>query len=163
MADPLATYLHDHMAGSAFGADLAKSIRDRYSGEPLGQFASGLLLEIEKDRATLQEIVDRVGKGHPDLKEAAAWLGEKVSRWKLSDGGAGGIGTFEALEALALGIFGKLSLWRALSVIAAADVRLRGVNFDDLVARARTQYAQVEERRLQVANTAFPPATGPGN
>lgn len=110
MSDPLATYLHDHLAGSNFAVDLLGSMRDHYPNEPLGQLASTLLPEVETDRETLKRIVDRVGKGSPDLKEAAAWVIEKVSRLKLGHGEEKGIGTFQAVETLALGILGKLAL-----------------------------------------------------
>jgi hypothetical protein len=115
----------------------------------------GLLVEVEADRVVLQGLAERVGAGPSALKEATAWLGEKVARWKLWRRAAGGLGTFEALEALALGILGKLALWRALAVVAAAENRLRGVDFDHLAARARAQHARVEERRVEAARTAL--------
>lgn len=155
MSEALATYLHDHLAGSTFGIDLIKSLRDQYSGEPLGNFAEDLLAEIEEDREILKSIIDEVGKGSLDLKEAAAWMAEKVSRFKLQRDHPGGLGTFEALETLGLGILGKLSLWRALRVIGEIDPRVQGHDFEQLAARAQAQHARVEEFRLQVARTAF--------
>jgi hypothetical protein len=151
MSDPLATYVHDHLAGAVVGINLLEALRDQQAGEPLGQFAAELLVELEADRAVLQGLSERVGAGSSALKEASAWLGQKVSRLKLRRRAAGGLGTFEALEALALGILGKLALWRALAVSAAADARLRGVDFDHLAARAQAQHARVEERRLEAA------------
>lgn len=153
MADPLATYLHDHLAGSNFGVELFKSFRDEHSGDPLGQLASTLLAEVEEDQAVLKGIIGRVGKSSPDLKEAAAWLSEKVSRFKLRHSSVSGLGTFEALETLALGILGKLALWRALAVMA--DSRVHTVDFEQLIARAQSQHARLEESRLQVARTLF--------
>ena len=50
MGDPLATYLHDHLAGSVHAVSLLEFIRDQHEREPLGRFASGLLAEIEADR-----------------------------------------------------------------------------------------------------------------
>lgn len=155
MDDPLATYLHDHLAGSNFAIELLKTLRDEHAGQPLGQFASGLLIEIEKDRGVLLGIIDRVGKTLFDLKEAAGWLAEKVSQLKLRHDHAGELGTFEALEGLGLGILGKHALWQALQVVAEADARVRGPDYAELSARARAQFAQVEQRRLQVARAAF--------
>ena len=120
MGDPLATYLHDHLAGSVHAVSLLEFIRDQHEREPLGRFASGLLAEIEADRHVLQELADRAGAGSSDLKEFAAWLSEKVTRLKLRHGGDG-LGTFEALEFLELGIHGKWALWRALATVAATD------------------------------------------
>src|SRR3954463_8235237 len=155
MTDHLATYLQDHLAGSNFGIELLENLQDHPSDEPLGEFASALRIEIEQDRHIVQEIIDQVGAGTATLKEAVAWLGEKVSRFKLRHATSVEFGTFETLELLALGIQGKLALWRALSVIAPDDVRLRGTDFQVLISRAEAQHAQVEQRRLQAANLAF--------
>jgi hypothetical protein len=155
MSDPLATYLHDHLAGAVVAINLLEALHDQHGGEPLGQFAAELLVEVEADRAVLQRLAERVGAGPSGLKEATAWLGEKVSRLKLRRRAAGGLGTFEALEALALGILGKLALWRALAVMSAVDARLHGVDFDHLAARAQAQHARVEERRLETARTTL--------
>jgi hypothetical protein len=59
MSDPLATYLHDHLAGSNFAIELLDSLRDQYSGEPLGRFAAALLIEIKEDQRTLRTMADR--------------------------------------------------------------------------------------------------------
>jgi hypothetical protein len=159
MNDSLATYLHDHLAGSTYAIDLVEALRDRYAGESLGQFAARLLVEIKADRDTLRQLAERVGDGSSELKEMAAWLAEKVSRFKLSSGGASGLGTFEALEFLALGIHGKLALWRALSAVTDIDGRLQGVDFEHLAARAKSQHDDVERRRLEVARITFRPET----
>ena len=158
MSDPLATYVHDHLAGAVAAINVLEALRDQHDGEPLSQFAAGLLVEVEADRAVLQGLAERLGARSSGLKEAAAWLGEKVSRVKLRGRAAGGLATLEALEALALGILGKLALWRALAVVTAAEARLRGVDFEHLAARAQAQHARVEERRLQIARMALPAA-----
>ena len=155
MSDPLATYLHDHLAGAVVAVNLLEALRGQHAGEPLGQFAAELLVEVEEDRAVLRGLAQRVGAGSGALKGAAAWLSEKVSRLKLRRRSAGELGAFEALEALALGILGKLALWRALAVAAAADARLRGVDFDHLGTRAQAQHARVEEYRLEAARAAL--------
>jgi hypothetical protein len=155
MSNPLATYLHDHLAGAAFAIDLLNALQDCYSGEPLGQLAAGLLVEVEQDRATLQQIIDRVGKESPDLKQAAAWLAEKVSRLKLNHDEPDGLGTLQALETLALGIHGKRALWQALSVVPEIHNRIGKVDLEQLIVRAERQHTQAEESRLLVARTAL--------
>jgi hypothetical protein len=155
MSDPLATYLHDHLAGSAHAVDLIEVLRDQYAGEPLGEFADGLLAEVQADRATLKGLAERVGEGSSGLKEFSGWLAEKVSRLKLRPHDNGGLGTFEALEFLALGVYGKLELWRALAVVSPLDARLLGVDFYELAARAEAQHREIEAWRLEVARTAL--------
>jgi hypothetical protein len=153
--DPLTTYFHDHLAGAQAAINLLAVLRDQHTGQPLGQFATGLLAEVEEDREVLRGLAERVGAGASALKEATAWLGEKVSRVKLRRRSAGELGTFEALEALGLGILGKLALWRALAVIAEGDGRLGGMDFHHLADRAQAQHTQVEERRLEAAPMAL--------
>jgi hypothetical protein len=155
MSDSLGIYLHDHLAGAASAIDLVEFVRDQHKGDELGHFAAALLVDIKADQDTLQQLADRAGAGSSTLKELTAWFSEKVSRLKLRHDAGDALGTFEALEFLALGIQGKLALWRALGSVAMADDRLRGMDFAELAARAEKQHAMVENRRLQVAHTAF--------
>jgi hypothetical protein len=155
MIDPLTNYLHDHLAGSVLAIELLESMRGEYKDEPMGQFAAALLVEVKADEVALRKLFERTGIGSDALKELSAWLAEKVTRLKLARSTPGELGSFEALEFLSLGVLGKLALWRALAVIAETDTRLYGLDFDRLSARAQEQHAQVENRRLEAARTAF--------
>jgi hypothetical protein len=157
MNDPLAAYLHDHLAGARYAIDLVEALRDHFRDEPLGHFADTLLKDITEDRDTLRNISQRIGSASNALKESAAWLGEKISRFKLNHSDSTGLGTFEALEFLQLGIHGKVVLWRALAEVAANDKRLSGIDFEALVRRAQNQEMLVEQRRLQAARESLQP------
>jgi hypothetical protein len=143
------------LAGSAYAIDLVEFMRDTYEGQELGQFAAWLLAEIEADREVLQGLAERVGGGSSKAKELTAWLGEKVSRLKLGHGANNGLGLFQALEFLEIGIHGRLELWRAFAAVAPANPRLRGVDFEHLASRAEKQREEVEKRRLQAAHFVF--------
>lgn len=155
MPDPLAAYLHDHLAGSNFAIELLKNLQEQHAGEPLSQFAASELTLLLEDRQLLQAVIDRVGSESSTLKEAAGWVAEKASRFKLRHLSSREFGTFEALELLALGIHGRISLWRVLSVIARADARLPRQDYEALAARAQAQHDRIEERRLQIAPAAL--------
>jgi hypothetical protein len=155
MRDSLSVYLQDHLAGAAHATDLVAHLRDEHPGEDLGRFAAELLRNIKEDERTLRDLAERVGDGSSSLKEAGAWLSEKIARLKLSHDSGGGLGLLEALEFLSLGIQGKLSLWRNLQVAAADEPRLRGIDLERLIARAHRQHAQVESWRLHVAHVLF--------
>jgi len=160
MHDPLATYLHDHLAGSHFAIELLDSIEKQYPGDELGQFARALGADVRQDQEILEQVIERVGKSHLDLMEAVGWLAEKASRLKLRQDASGrGLGTFEALELLTLGVRGKLALWKALQMIRAVDARIPGLDFDHLVTRAEEQYSRAEEQRLKVARVTFQPVS----
>lgn len=124
----------------------------------MGEFAAELLVEVREDREVLLEFADRLGVGSSLIKEGSAWLAEKVARLKFHPRMAGEFGTFEALEFISVGIFGKLCLWRALATIAPADSRLRSIDLDRLISRAVSQNERVEERRLELAKRSLLPA-----
>ena len=155
MSEPLQAYLHDHLAGAVVAVEILEVLRDQHAGEELGRFAGDLLTEVEADRNVLRDLAERAGAESNPLKEATAWVGEKVARLKLGREAAGELGTFEALEALALGILGKRALWRALKVVAGRFEPLRNLDLDELAARAEAQHARVEERRLEIARAAL--------
>jgi hypothetical protein len=153
MQEPLAIYLHDHLAGAAVAIELLEVMRKRK--DPLGSFANHLLNEVEVDRTTLKELANKVGSGENVIKDAAGWLSEKTIRLKFGHTMADSFGTFQAIEFLSLGILGKLALWRALETLSLSDSRLSGDSFAELILRAKTQFSQVEDRRLEIASTAF--------
>lgn len=41
MSDPLATYINDHLAGSAYAMDLVEFLRDTYEGKSSGSLLRG--------------------------------------------------------------------------------------------------------------------------
>ena len=154
-SDALTTYLQDHLAGAQHAIELLKAMRDHFAWQPLGEFASLLLAEIEADRDVLAKLIDRAGGKPAGVKEWGAWLAEKVSRLKLKHDSADGLGTFEALEFLVIGIHGKRALWRALAAVAPFDSRVQGIDFTKLISRAEDQHQKVEEQRLVCAQSVF--------
>jgi hypothetical protein len=155
MSGPLETYLQDHLAGASHAIDLLHWMKGNHSGDALGAFLTDLVTEIEKDRDVLAKIAERAVARESAMKETGAWLSEKINRMKLSDHGATGIGTFEALEFLVLGIHGKSALWRALAVIARKDGRFADFDFENLADRAKSQEAAVDALRLKIAPAAL--------
>jgi hypothetical protein len=153
--DSLSTYLQDHLAGALHAIELLKAMRDHLAGEPLGQFAREMLAEVQQDRDVLARLTENIGGTAGGVKEWGAWLAEKVSRLKLKHGSGDGLGTFEALEFLVVGIHGKWALWRALEVVASFDSRLQGLDFTDLIARAESQHQRVEEQRVACVLSTF--------
>lgn len=161
MNDPLSAYLHDHLAGSHFAVKLLDSLQDQYRDDRLGTFAVALRADVKQDQGVLEDIISHVGKPSLGLAEAAGWLVERASQFKLQrDDSSGGLGTFEALEALTLGIRGKLALWRVLPLILRFDSRVPAHDYGALAARAEDQFARVEEQRLGLAQATFAPKTG---
>ena len=68
-----------------------------------------------------------------------------------------------AIETLALGVEGKVSLWIALGEIADRYPQLRAINLPGLTERARAQRDALERERLTAARWALQPSERPAN
>ena len=147
--EPIIVYL-DHLAGSATAIQILEVLHDDTG---LGAWSLALLKEIETDRRVLTDLRLRIDQTPNPLKDAIGWFAGALGRVKLHQQVSGPVGKLEALEALGVGIQGKLALWKALQV--AADSRLSGIDFEQLLARALAQYGEVEARRLEVARAVL--------
>jgi hypothetical protein len=154
----LKTYLQDHMAGATAGVELAMKIAGEYREPPLGSFLEELARDISCDRDTLAGVLTSFDLKPDPVKQAVGWVGEKLSRLKLSDTiGHPALKQLMEFEVLSLGIEGKLELWRALSGIADAHVELAELDLPGLIKRAEAQRAGLEEHRMEAAAAAFAP------
>jgi hypothetical protein len=155
--ESLTTYLNDHLAGSVAAIELLDHLRKVPKGSEREVLFTALRSEIEEDQKVLKELLRSLGGTPSRVRQAAAWLTEKVGEAKLmlDDPGSGELRLLEALETLELGILGKLALWRALGVIADRVPQIRKLDLAGLERRARDQHARVETERLQAARAAL--------
>jgi hypothetical protein len=158
MADKaMDVYLNDHLAGAMLGSDLAEQIRSQNQRTPLGELMGVLAPQIEQDRQTLTGLMGRLGSSKNPVKQAGAWVTEKATRVKFAGVSSGEpeLGRFMALESLALGVLGKLSLWKTLQQVADQYPAIAEVNLDELVDRAKSQYELLEHERLAAGARAL--------
>jgi len=142
----LAIYLNDHLAGATGGVELARRLRasnerDATFGEPLKRICE----EIEADRATLEQVIERLGFSRSRLKPAAAWVAEKLGRLKLNGQlrGYSPLSRLVELEGLLIGITGKIGLWQTLDELESGEQL--GIDFEQLVERAAAQRSAIDE------------------
>jgi hypothetical protein len=157
------TYLNDHLGGATAGSDLAAQIRDRHEGQELGEVMKSLAEEIEADRKTLLDLMERIGTVPNPVKQATRWLVEKVSRVKFAGvlSGSPDHGAFMALESLYLGVEGKASMWKSLKQIADQYPAVATTNLDELLERAEAQKAILEREHLAAAKDVLAPDPEP--
>jgi hypothetical protein len=155
--DRLSIYLNDHLAGSTVGANLARRAAGSNEGTSYGPVLEELAGEIEADRRSLLDVMERLSIGQDRLKTALAWGAEKTGRLKLNGEllGYSPLSRLEELEALSLGVEGKLGLWRTLQRTHGSDPRLSGIDLDELVRRARSQRRRLERQRITAADEAL--------
>jgi hypothetical protein len=155
MSEALTTYLNDHRSGAQIAIELLEVMRDQHEDATFREFAGILLPQIREDDDTLSSIKEKIGGSSSRLKMAGGWLIEKAVRLKLGHAGSTDFEMFESLELLALGIHGKLCLWKALQAASKRDSRLREYRFDELISRAQRQYDLVEDKRLGLAQAVL--------
>jgi hypothetical protein len=151
----LETYLHDHLAGSVGAVEMVERAIAENEGDRLAVVLAQVLADIREDQEVLRRLLAGLGAGESPLKKAGAWLMEKAGRLKLGDTGEAAIQRFEMLEALSLGILGKLALWRALQRVADRHPALREVDLAAMERRALEQHQRIEGYRLEAAREAL--------
>jgi hypothetical protein len=144
--DDLSVYLNDHLAGATAGVNLAH-----------GAVGGEIAAEIEEDRGALIEVMDHLRVRQDPAKVALGWAAMQAARLRFAAEllGHAPVSRLEQIEALALGVEGKLALWQALRHTHGSDPRLEGVDFEDLIARARSQRRRLERLRMRAADAAF--------
>src|SRR5690348_3046192 len=100
MDDPLASYLHDHLAGSRFAVELLEKLSSEFAGTPSGEIARDVLEQVQRDRRVLEQLIARVGKTTADIYDALGWVAERISRIKLNHDDPTDIGALEAFETI---------------------------------------------------------------
>jgi hypothetical protein len=153
----LGTYLQDHYAGSAAGIELFRRAAQQQSDPAARTALTALLEEVENDRAALERFLAAVGKRPDPVKNAGAWLAEKLSRLKpngellhrspLSD--------VIELEGLRLAVDGKAAGWRVLRRLAEDEDRFDRSELDRLLKSAADQIDLLERLRMAAAERVF--------
>src|SRR5215207_709288 len=146
----LAIYLNDHLAGSVIALEMLKDLADDPEIAQLRE-------EILADREVLERLLARTGAEISQPRQAAAWLSEKLGDVKLylDDPDQGSLRRVEMLETIAMGIFGKESLWAGMQEAMSSNPLLQTEDFTALRLRAQQQRERLEPLRLAAAKAAF--------
>ena len=147
-------YLNDHLAGATAGTELAHRMAQSHKDQEEGSDLMGLAAEIGRDRGALLGMMASLGVAVRGYKVGAGWIGEKAGRLKLNGRllARSPVSDLEELELLRLGVEGKAAGWRTLRVQADTDKRLDARRLDELISRANSQAAQIEELRVRAAS-----------
>jgi hypothetical protein len=154
----LETYLNDHLSGSVGAIELLEHLQAAYVGNELERFFTELRNDVEADRQELERLMDQLDIGQSRPRKAGAWVAGKFAELKmrLDDSARGPLRLLESLEAVKLGITGKLALWQALIAAAETAPALQGaLDYQLLARRATEQIGRVESQRLEAAKAAF--------
>ena len=153
----LAIYLNDHLAGATAGRELARRAARSNRDSSHGPFLADLADQIDADRGSLLEIMRVLNVRVDRIKVLGGWGAEKLARLKFNGQlrGYSPLSRIVELEALSLGVRGKLVLWRTLQELDLSKLSSAPVSLADLTARAEQQLPGLESRRLQAVAQAF--------
>jgi hypothetical protein len=153
----LTVYLNDHLAGSMVAVELLMALERTHAEiEPA---LAALRVDVEQDQMELKALMDRLNIPEWGVRKIGGWLAGKTTQLKMriDDRPGGVLHLFESLEALSLGIEGKLALWRTLKAVADLSPDLACSDYERLMKRAIEQRSRAEALRLQSAITALRP------
>jgi hypothetical protein len=155
----LGTYLQDHYAGSSAGIELFRRAADQQSDPVTRTALAKMVQEVEEERTALERYLAAVGAKPDPMKNAGAWMVEKLSRLKpngelirrspLSD--------VIELEALRIAVEGKAAGFRVLRQLADDEPRFDAAELDGLLAQVAQQIEDLEALRLTTATKLFRP------
>lgn len=153
----LSIYLNDHLAATIAGCDLTRRAASSNKGTALGDFLERLAAEAEEDKQTLEKLMEEIGVTKNLLKDAAAWLSEKVGRLKLNGQlvGYSDLSRLIELDGISAGLEAKACLWRSLRGISDLEPRVAAANLDELIRRTERQREELERFRVEIATRAL--------
>ena len=156
----LDSYLNDHLAGSVSALELIAHWAHVHKDKPLGRFFADIETQVKADQNRLCEVMHCLGIEESKVRQAGAWVAEKVGRARLIIAGdeAGSLGLVLTLEGLIMGVTGKKLLWRALAALNLPQ--LNGYDFEELQRHARQQIERLEAERLRAVRDAFAAKSG---
>lgn len=155
--DTLDAYLNDHRAGATGALNLIRRMAESEDVPTPAAFLEELADRVEQDLRTLEDVMERLDVSRDTARAAAGWLGENVSRLRLSPviTGSDHLSHLLELEMVSMGIQGKVMLWQSLQRAVGGDSRLLDVDFEALVERGRRQFDDVQAHRLDTAEAAL--------
>ena len=153
----LAIYLKDHLAGSEAGLEILEHIESAHGVGRIADITTRIRGEIEGERKVLARLLAQLDASTSVPRRVAGWMSEKALELKLiaDDPGNGALRLFEAVEAIKLGVHGKLGLWKALEANAQQIPVLATVDYEVLIKQAEEQETLLEILRLEASRAAF--------
>ncbi len=153
----LGVYLKDHYAGGIGALELLEHLAKTHQNRTLEGFFSQLFAEVNSDHETLHQLMHALGVDDSSVRNAGAWVAEKIGRAKLGSSGTDEncLRDLQALETLFIGVTGKRLLWHALELLKRSHPSMQQFDFADLQNRAIGQLERIEAKRLELAQAIF--------
>jgi hypothetical protein len=155
--DLLGIYCNDHLAASVGGMELVKRMLGEHRTTDYEGPLTQLLGELREENSSLEAQMRAVGIPVRRYKQAALWLGEKISRLKLNGRlvRRSPLSDLVEFEFLASAVRAKRSGFETLREVAEVDAGLDKAELDRLIEQANRQHEWLTGARRDVAVTVF--------
>lgn len=163
--DLLGVYANDHLAAATGGIELVSRMLGEHRGTPYEPRLAQLLDELRGERTALRTTMAAIGVPVREYKQAAVWLGEKISRAKLN----GHLLTRSPLsdliefEFIAVAVLAKRAGFESFRTAAEADPRIDAALFERLIAQADEQHRWLADVRREIAARVFGGSAAPAD
>jgi hypothetical protein len=164
-ADLLGVYTNDHLASATGGIELVGRMLGRWHGTPYQPRLEELRDELREERSALRGTMEALGLPVREYKQAAVWLGEKISRAKLN----GHLLTRSPLsdlvefEFISTAVLAKRAGFETLRAAGEVDPRIDAALFERLIAQADKQHHWLADVRREVAAQVFGGSAAPAD
>ena len=155
--DLLGVYTNDHLASATGGVELVSRMLGRWRGTPYEPRLEELLGELREERTALRGTMQALGLPVREYKQAAVWLGEKLSRAKLNGHllSRSPLSDLVEFEFIATAVLAKRAGFETLRAAAETDPRIDGALFHRLIDQADKQHHWLADVRREVAARVF--------
>jgi hypothetical protein len=153
--DRLATYLADHLAGSISAAELVGRLVRSDLDPSLAGALEQVAASIDRHQGIVRQLLAQRGRQEDRGKNLAAWVVEKLARPVMPVDGEDEFGLLRALEALIMGMRGRVAMWQSLDAIQPSHPELVGLEAKELCYEAEEQLRMMDRHRLEVARIAL--------
>ena len=153
----LSVYLNDHLTGASGGVELFRRAAPSQTDPGARSTLLAMADEVAEDRQALLDLMRQLEVSPQQHRIALGWLAEKVGRLKPNGSllSRTPLTDLVELEAMRLGVEGKLACWQTLEVVAAYDDRIASGELLELEARAQRQLEELETLRKNAAERAL--------
>jgi hypothetical protein len=153
--DRLATYLVDHLAGSVSASELVQRLIESEVDPSLVSILRQVDESITRHQGVVRRLLAERGRKESRGKHLSAWLAEKLTRPAMPIDGEDDFGLLRALEALLMGMRGRVALWQTVEAILPSHPELSGLDATALCQEAEDQLRMLDRKRLEVARLAL--------
>jgi hypothetical protein len=163
--DLLGVYCNDHLAAATGGIELVSRMLGVHRGTAYEPRLEELLDELREERSALKGQMSALGLPVRQYKQAAVWLGEKVSRAKLNGHllSRSPLSDLVEFEFIATAVLAKRAGFETLRAAAEVEPRIDEALFERLIAQADKQHHWLADVRREVAVGVFGGHPGPAD